>query len=97
LHAQGVALNVPNHFGNEPLHFACGEGLLETVQWIHAQGVALNPMNDNGNQPVDFASAHPEVVKWMQAQGVKINKRANSKCMALHLMHHAPKACSGEI
>ena len=96
IHAQGVALNVPNNYGNEPIFFACGAGNLAIVQWMHAQGAALDSANDNGNQPIDFARGHEHVIQWLREQGISLFAPVDGRCKSLHLTPSG-KACHAVI
>ena len=49
-------LNTPDEYGSIPLHYACREGLLSTIDSMFKMGVVMNAKNKDKKSPLHFAA-----------------------------------------
>ena len=79
-------LNEKEEYGNTPLHFACEEGIVESVKLLIDFGANVNVENDQGLTPLDKACARGdvEIVKMLVKAGAKVNVPDHNGRILLH-------------
>ncbi|HEV2547810.1 MAG TPA: ankyrin repeat domain-containing protein [Stellaceae bacterium] len=70
-----------NWFEQEQLHFAAGDGDLETVKRLLQQGADLNAFDDLGWTPLIHAAkrGHVDVVRCLLAAGAQVDARDEAR------------------
>jgi len=78
LHAIGANLEIKNHVGDTPLHFAVKAHSIEMINFLITRKCDVNVVNDGGRSPLHIASmlGNQEIIALLLKAGAHVNKIA---------------------
>ncbi|MBE7508535.1 MAG: ankyrin repeat domain-containing protein [Planctomycetia bacterium] len=83
LTAKGAEVNLPNKFGQSPLHVAAGAGAHGAIEALLKAGADVGARDLRGRTPLMFAQ-DMKTVKLLQRHGADINAKDNTGQTLLH-------------
>lgn len=71
----GADVNSTDDSGLSPLHWACANGQLPTIEYLFHSGACISVTGNNGENALLLASCYgyPDIVKYLLKLGMDIN------------------------